>query len=94
MTARDSFRWNVPASFNFARDVIDRLAQERRRGLLFIAADGTQHAYSFADIAEQSQRYAAALLDNGIERGSRVIVALPKVPQWIFAMLALDRLGA
>ncbi len=94
MTARESFRWNVPASFNFARDVIDRLAQEKRRGLLFIAADGTQQAYSFAEIAEQSQRYAAALLDNGIERGSRVIVALPKVPQWIFAMLALDRLGA
>ena len=91
---RESFRWNVPASFNFPRDVIDRLAAKDRRGLLFIAADGSRHDYSFAQVSEHSQRYAAALLDRGIDRGSRVIVALPKIPQWIFAMLALDRLGA
>ncbi|HTZ54097.1 MAG TPA: AMP-binding protein [Candidatus Acidoferrum sp.] len=85
---------NVPLSFNFARDVIDRLASEGRRGLLFVAADGTQREYTFAEIAELSQKYAAALLDAGIDRGARVIVALPKIPQWLFVMLALDRLGA
>lgn len=92
--ARESFRWNVPASFNFARDVIDRLAAQNRLGLLFVAADGSRREWSFAEIAERSQRYAAALMEHGVDRGSRVIVALPKIPQWIFAMLALDRLGA
>ncbi|HTU70418.1 MAG TPA: AMP-binding protein [Candidatus Baltobacteraceae bacterium] len=91
---RASFRWAVPESFNFARDVIDRLALGNRPGLLFISAEGAKRWYSFAEIAEQSQRYAAALLDRGVERGGRVIVALPKIPQWIFTMLALDRLGA
>jgi acyl-coenzyme A synthetase/AMP-(fatty) acid ligase len=91
---RRSFHWDVPADFNFPQDVIDRLAPEDRRGLLFVAASGARHDYSFADISDQSQRYAAALRDHGIERGSRVIVALPKISQWIFAMLALDRLGA
>ena len=84
----------VPEHFNFARDVIDKLALQNRRGLLFVAADGTRHNYSFAEISEQSQRYAAVLRERGIERGSRVIVALPKIPQWLFVMLALDRLGA
>jgi acyl-coenzyme A synthetase/AMP-(fatty) acid ligase len=91
---RASFRWDVPANFNFARDVIDRLAGENRRGLLFIAEDGGQRSYRFDEISEMSQRYAAALLDNGIERGSRVIVVLPKIAEWLFVMLALDRLGA
>ena len=85
---------NVPEHFNFARDVIDQLASQDRRGLLFVAADGTQHDFTFAQISETSQRYAAALRDHGIERGARVIVALPKIPQWLFVMLALDRLGA
>ena len=85
---------NVPERFNFARDVIDSLATQNRRGLLFVATDGTQRDYTFAQIADASQRYAAALRDQGIERGSRVIVALPKIPQWLFVMLALDRLGA
>ncbi len=85
---------NVPERFNFARDVIDNLATQNRRGLLFVAADSTQRDYTFAQIAGASQRYAAALRDQGIERGSRVIVALPKIPQWLFVMLALDRLGA
>ena len=84
----------VPERFNFARDVIDPLASQGRRGLLFVAADGTRRDYTFAEISEQSQRYAAVLRDHGIERGARVIVALPKIPQWLFVMLALDRLGA
>jgi acyl-coenzyme A synthetase/AMP-(fatty) acid ligase len=85
---------NVPERFNFARDVIDSLATQNRRGLLFMAANGSQRDFTFAQIADASQRYAAALRDHGIERGSRVIVALPKIPQWLFVMLALDRLGA
>ena len=94
MDPRATFRFDVPAQFNFARDVVDRLALERRLGLLFVAQDGTHRAYSFDEISETSQRYAAALLDCGIERGSRVLVTLPKIPGWIFTMLALDRLGA
>ena len=89
-----TYVWNVPERFNFARDVIDALARENRRGLLFVDANGVQRDYTFAEISAQSQQYAAALRDAGIDRGSRVIAALPKTPQWLFVMLALDRLGA
>ena len=94
MIDRAAFRWEVPETFNFAQDVIDRLAREPRLGLLFLDAQSARHEFDFADISQRSQRYAAALRDAGIGRGSRVIVALPKIPQWIFVMLALDRLGA
>jgi acyl-coenzyme A synthetase/AMP-(fatty) acid ligase len=89
-----SFTWSVPENFNFARDVVDRLATEDRRGLLFIDAAGKQTDYTFAQIADASQRWAAVLRDSGVGKGDHVIVVLPKTPEWLFAMLALLRLGA
>ncbi len=91
---RIGFQWDVPATFNFARDVIDRLALEDRAGLIFIDAQGVRTSYTFAHISDASMRYARALADGNIGHGDRVIVSLPKVPQWLFVMLALDRLGA
>ena len=91
---RDSFTWDVPPQFNFARDVIDALAPTGRRGLLFVAAAGIRHDFRFDEIAVASQQWAAALRDQGVAHGDRVVVILPKSPQWLFAMLALLRLGA
>jgi acyl-coenzyme A synthetase/AMP-(fatty) acid ligase len=93
MVKTAAFEWGVPPDFNFARDVIDALAGDRR-GLVFVDAAGARRDYSFAEIAEQSQRWAAALRDLGIGHGDHVIVVLPKTPQWLFAMTALLRLGA
>jgi acyl-coenzyme A synthetase/AMP-(fatty) acid ligase len=93
-TQTTSFAWDVPADFNFARDVIDPLAQQERRGLVFVDAAGKRTEYTFAQIAEQSQKWAAVLRDAGVRKGDRAIVVLPKIPAWLFAMLGLLRLGA
>ena len=86
--------WSVPLEWNFARDVIDHLAHENRRALVLLSAKATRSEYSFADIADGSQRYAGALRDLGVVAGDRVIVVLPKIVDWLLIMLALDRLGA
>ena len=88
------FSWDVPAEFNFARDVIDRLAQEERLGLLFVDAAGGTRGYTFAEIADASKRWAAVLRDAGVRKGDRVVVVLPKIPDWLFCMTALLRIGA
>jgi acetyl-CoA synthetase/medium-chain acyl-CoA synthetase len=90
----DSFVWDVPPQFNFARDVIDALALTGRRGLVYLDAAGARRDYSFAEISAASQAWAAALRDRGVGHGDRVVVILPKSPDWLFAMLALLRLGA
>jgi acyl-coenzyme A synthetase/AMP-(fatty) acid ligase len=94
MTGSTEFVWDVPHSFNFGRDVIDRLACEQRRGLVSLAADGSRRDYTFPEIVELSQRWAAVLRGAGIGKGDRVLVVMPKVPEWLFAMIALLRLGA
>ncbi len=88
------FAWDVPVVFNFARDVIDVLGKEPRRGLLFVDTAGVRYDVGFPEIAATSRRWAGVLRDLGVARGERVVVLLPKIPAWLYAMLALDRLGA
>ena len=92
--AREPFSWNVPPDFNFGRDVIDPLGREDRRGLLFLDANGTRTDVSFPAIAEATQRWAGALRDLGVRAEDRVVVLLPKIPAWLYAMVACARLGA
>jgi len=89
-----SFTWNVPTEFNFARDVIDALGSEARRGLLFVDARGERHEVTFPEIAAASRRWAGVLRDLGVEKGDRVVVVLPKIPAWLYSMIALLRIGA
>jgi acyl-coenzyme A synthetase/AMP-(fatty) acid ligase len=86
--------WDVPPHFNFGRDVVDVLAREDRLGLLFVDAAGDRHPVSFPAVATATQRYAGALRDLGLMPGERVVVLLPKIPAWLYAMTALLRLGA
>ncbi len=79
--------------FNFAQDVIDRLASEERTGLIFIDEVGHRRDYSFAEISEQSQRYAAVLDAFGVARGERVALRASNTAKCLFTLLALDRLG-
>ena len=68
----DSFVWEVPQAFNFARDVVDVLAKESRRGLLYVDASLKRHEYSFEAIADASKRWARVLTDVGVRKGDRV----------------------
>jgi acyl-coenzyme A synthetase/AMP-(fatty) acid ligase len=94
MRAEERFPWGVPADFNFARHVLDELGKEERRGLLFVDAAGVRTEYGFPELAAQTRRWAGMLDGLGVAKGERVVVLLPKVPAWLFAMVALDRLGA
>jgi len=83
-----------PESFSIARDVIDRLAAEDRVGLIFVDEYGHRRDYYFAEIALHSQRYAGAMRALGIQAGERVLLGASNTAKCLFALLALDRLGA
>lgn len=79
---------------NFALDVVDALAEEPRVGLIFVDEFGHRRDYSFAEVRDQSQRYAAVLRAFGVTPGERVAMRASNAAKSIFTMLALDRLGA
>lgn len=65
-----------------------------RTGLVFVDAAGHRRDYSFAEIAAQSQQYAAVLRAFGVERGERVALCISNTAKCLFTLLALERLGA
>ena len=87
----------APPHFNFASDVIDRWARERPEAsaLWWVnAASGSEQKFNFLELAALSCQAANLLRSSGVRRGDRVLLMLPRVPQWWIAMLGLIRLGA
>jgi acyl-coenzyme A synthetase/AMP-(fatty) acid ligase len=93
-TAR-GFRWDVPERFNFARDVVDVWATDPAKpALLWCDERGNERRFTFADIARLSCRFANLLAAHGVGKGDRVLVMLPRLPEWQIAMVGCLRAGA
>ena len=93
--ARRDFKWDVPENYNFAIDAVGKWAEDPEKlAMLWIGADGRERRYTFVHFDEQSSRVAFALEKLGIQKGERVLVMLPRVPEWWEAMLGLMKLGA
>lgn len=89
------FRWDIPETFNFGVDVVDAWAAERDGlAILWENAAGDQASYRFSDVARLSNRLADTLRRLGVAKGDRVIVMLPRIPEWQVALVACLKLGA
>lgn len=90
----DYVRPSDPPSYNYA-DVIDGYAKDPdRKALIWANEQGEERQFTFAEISAESQRIANALKARGIGRGDRVMVMLPRIPEWQMVMIALFRIGA
>ncbi len=94
-----AFRWELPPTFNFGRDVVDALAAAEPDKLALIWSgelDGVsaERRFSFGAIARLSSQLANLLAGQGVRRGDRVMVMLPRLPQWQIGMVACLKLGA
>lgn len=89
------FRWDIPETFNFATDVVEAWAAESDPvALVWENAAGATATYRYSDIARLSDRLASALARAGIAKGDRVVVMLPRIPEWQIALVACLKLGA
>ena len=58
------------------------------------AMEGTIRHISYAEMLDRTARVAGALAALGVQRGDRVVIYMPMVPEAAIAMLACARLGA
>lgn len=86
----------VPETFNFAYDVIDRIAaiEPDRRAMHWCNEAGEQKVFTFGDFKRESDRCASFFLSVGICKGDRVMLILKRHYQFWFAILALHKIGA
>ena len=87
----------APEFYNFATDTVDDWSRTKPDALALWWVDAATRAerkYTFSEIAALSSQAANFIQSCGIKRGDRVLVMLPRLPQWWISMLGLIRLGA
>ncbi len=92
-----TFRWFVGGLTNLSYNALDRHVTGGRAGhAALIAADerGERQAVTYAQLLAGVRAIAAALRGLGVQRGDRVAIYMPTIPEAIAAMLATTRIGA
>ena len=90
-------RWFPDASGNVCHNCVDRHAARvpEQTALIYDSpVTGRKSRFTFAELKEHVEALAALIRAQGVERGDRVIVYMPMVPEAVFAMLACARIGA
>lgn len=93
---RREFRLKVPEYFNFGFDVVDDWAKREPDKLALLAVDDrgdSAKRITFAEISEASNRFANVLKKMGLKKGQRVLVMLPRIPEWYPVMVGMIKLG-
>jgi len=90
------FHIDVPEYFNFGFDVIDAWAKKDRNKLAMIWVDqqGNEKKFTFWDLMRLSNQIANMFIKYGVNKGDRVLIMLPRVPEWWTCTLALIKRGA
>jgi propionyl-CoA synthetase len=92
------YRWFSGGRLNTCHNAVDRHIEAGRGDQLALVYDspvtGAAAAFTYRELRDEVARFAGALAAQGVERGDRVIVYMPMVPEAVVAMLACARLGA
>ncbi len=102
---RKDFQWSnvkkeldwFDGKINAAYNAVDRHTHTWRKNkiaLYWEGDDGTQKKYTFEELAAASNRFGNILKDFGVERGHRVFIFLPRVPELYFSFLGIVKIGA
>ncbi len=93
--AYDSFTWDIPEAFNYGGDVVDAWAQDpTRMALVWANEDGEERRFTYVDVRDLSNRFANYLVSKGVKKGDRVLVMLPRLPEWQIALIGCNKVGA
>jgi len=87
----------LDGSLNAAYECIDRHVKTRRRdkvALYWEGKDGTTEKYTFAELKEQTDRFANVLRSLGVQKGDRVFIFLERVPEIFISLFGALKLGA
>jgi propionyl-CoA synthetase len=92
------YRWFVGAETNTCYNAVDRHVEQGRGQQTAIIYDSpvtqTKRKITYAELQDQVSRLAGGLAALGVEKGDRVLLYMPMVPEAVIGMLAVARLGA
>lgn len=96
--SKPEVKWFENAKLNITENCIDRhlLAQGDKTAIIWEPNDPKDKALhiSYRELHKKVSRFANVLKENGIEKGDRVCIYLPMIPELAYAVLACARIGA
>jgi len=92
------YQWFPDGRLNTCYNAVDRHVEQGRGEQVAIIYDspvtGTGRKITYSRLQEEVARCAGALRALGVQKGDRVVLYMPMVPEAVTAMLACSRLGA
>jgi propionyl-CoA synthetase len=92
------YRWFSGGLVNTCYNLLDTHVENGRAEQLALIYDspvtGIVKSYTYRELLSEVALFAGALRQQGVEKGDRVIIYMPMVPEAVIAMLACARIGA
>ena len=93
-----SIKWFDGAKLNITQNMLDRHLEQRgnKLALIWEPNDPSQRfvRYTYRELYEHVCQFANALKAQGIQKGDRVCIYMPMIPEVTIAMMACARIGA
>ena len=91
------YRWFTGGMVNTCYNALDRHVEQGRGNQPALIYDspvtGIIKTFSYRELLDEVARFAGVLVRQGIQKGDRVIIYMPMVPEAVIAMLACARVG-
>lgn len=92
------YHWFSDGVLNTAYLALDHHIEQGRGEQTALIYDspvtGNKQTFSYRELRDEVARFAGVLKALGVQKGDRVVIYLPMIPQAAIAMLAVARLGA
>ncbi len=92
------YRWFAGGELNTCYNALDRHVAGGRADQPALIYDspvtGTVARYTYSELTDRVARLAGAIRSLGVEKGDRVVIYMPMIPETVMAMLACARIGA
>lgn len=97
-SAAPLYRWFTDGQCNTCWNAVDRHVEQGHGDRIAIIYDspltGSKRKITYATLRVQVASLGGALKARGVEKGDRVIIYMPMIPEALVAMLACARIGA
>lgn len=95
---KGAWRWFVDGELNTSYCALDYHVEQGRADQVAVIYDSpvtaTQSKLTYRQMRDQVAKFAGGLRQLGVEKGDRVVIYMPMVPEALVAMYACARLGA
>ena len=92
------YKWFEDGVTNTCYNALDIHIDQGRGDKLALIYDspitGNKKQFTYKELREKVSKFAGALRNQGLDKGDRVIIYMPMIPEAVIAMLACGRIGA